>query len=115
MLCRQAIRRSIGPAPWCARRHQDGAEAMSLSYSVREQLPTATRAASGKTPLTGAIGRVVQWFARCRQWRDLRELDDRLLADVGISAEQAFRAAGRPLQTESLIALELAAGPGQRS
>jgi uncharacterized protein YjiS (DUF1127 family) len=88
---------------------------MSLSYSVREQLPAAGRAATGKTPLAGWIGRVVQWFARRRQWRDLRERDDRLLADVGISPEQAYRSAGRPLQTESLLGLDQATGPNQRS
>jgi hypothetical protein len=45
----------------------------------------------------------------------LRALDDRLLADVGISPEEAFRSAGRPLQAESLTGLELATGPTQRS
>jgi uncharacterized protein YjiS (DUF1127 family) len=88
---------------------------MSLSYSLRAQVPTASRRAAGETLLVRWIGDVVQWFERRRQWRDLRKLDDRLLADVGISPEQAFRSAGRPLGAESLIGLELGTGPTQRS
>jgi uncharacterized protein YjiS (DUF1127 family) len=88
---------------------------MSLSYSVRWPVRPASRGAAGETPRVGWIDGVVQWFERRRQWRHLRELDDRLLADVGISPEQAFRSAGRPLQAESLVALELGTGPTQRS
>jgi uncharacterized protein YjiS (DUF1127 family) len=88
---------------------------MSLSYSLRGPVRSAFRGAAGKTLLAGWIHHALQWFARCRQWRDLRELDDRLLADVGISPEDAFRSAGRPLRDESLVALELGTGPNQRS
>jgi uncharacterized protein YjiS (DUF1127 family) len=83
---------------------------MSLSYSLHEPVRPASRGAAGKNPLAGWLGRVAQWFARRRQWRHLRELDDRLLADVGISPEEAFRSAGRPLQSESPVGLELGTG-----
>jgi uncharacterized protein YjiS (DUF1127 family) len=84
---------------------------MSLSYSLREPVRTASRVTNRKSLLASFM----QWFARRRQWRDLRELDDRLLGDVGISPEQAFRSAGRPLGAENLIELEVATGPNQRS
>ena len=88
---------------------------MSHSYSIGEPIRAATRVATGRTLLSGWINDVVRSLERRRQWRDLRELDDRLLADVGISPEQAFRTAGRPLQAASLVALEEATGPCQRS
>ena len=88
---------------------------MSHSYSIGEPVRATTRVASGRTLLSGWINNAVRWLERRRQWRDLRELDDRLLADVGISPEQAFHQAGRPLQATSLVALEPAIGPSQRS
>jgi uncharacterized protein YjiS (DUF1127 family) len=36
------------------------------------------------------------WIARSRQRRALAELDDHLLADIGVSAEQAVREATKP-------------------
>ncbi|MEA2884436.1 MAG: hypothetical protein QOH32_3692 [Bradyrhizobium sp.] len=88
---------------------------MSHSYSIGQPVRAATAVATGRTLLSGWINNAVSWLERRRQWRHLRELDDRLLADVGISPEQAFHKAGRPLQAISLVALEPATGPGQRS
>ena len=88
---------------------------MSHSYSIGEPVRAAARVVTGRTLLSGWINNVARWLERRRQWQDLRELDDRLLADVGISPEQAFRTAGRPLQDVSLAALEPATRSCQRS
>jgi uncharacterized protein YjiS (DUF1127 family) len=88
---------------------------MSHSYSIGEPVRATTRVATGRTLLSGWINNAVRWLERRRQWRDLRELDDRLLADVGISPEEAFRTAGRPLQAPSPVALEPTTGPCERS
>jgi uncharacterized protein YjiS (DUF1127 family) len=83
---------------------------MSHSYSIGEPVHAAAHAATGKTPLWGWINDVGRWLDRRRQWQALRELDDRLLADVGISPEDAFRTAGRPLQDATPGVLERAKG-----
>ena len=76
---------------------------MSYSVSLRAPVRAASRGATGKTLLTGWINHVIRWLDRRRQWQALRELDDRLLADVGISPEAAFRNAGRPLHGETPV------------
>jgi uncharacterized protein YjiS (DUF1127 family) len=73
---------------------------MPHAFSIAEPAQAAARVATGKTLLSGWINDIARWLDRRRQWRDLRELDDRLLADVGISPEEAFRNAGRPLRRE---------------
>jgi uncharacterized protein YjiS (DUF1127 family) len=75
---------------------------MSYSTSIGEPAHATARPATAKTLLAGWIDGVGGWLERRRQWQALRELDDRLLADVGISAEDAFRTAGRPLHDESV-------------
>lgn len=79
---------------------------MSYSYSLRTPARAAVRGATGKSLLSGWINDIGRWLERRRQWRALRELDDRLLADVGISPADAFRKAGRPLPDETLVVLE---------
>jgi uncharacterized protein YjiS (DUF1127 family) len=88
---------------------------MSQSCSVHQPIRASAGAAVLKTLRFGWISAAIRWLEQRRQWQDLRELDDRLLADVGISPEEAFRKAGRPLQAASLVALELETGPIQRS
>jgi uncharacterized protein YjiS (DUF1127 family) len=39
---------------------------------------------------------IEMWLARRRRWQDLNSLDDRMLKDVGITREQAYRGAGKP-------------------
>jgi uncharacterized protein YjiS (DUF1127 family) len=79
---------------------------MSHTTSLRAPAQAASPFAAGKTLLWGWINDAGRWLERRRQWRALRDLDDRLLADVGISPEAAFRTAGRPLQCETAMAPE---------
>ena len=78
---------------------------MSYSFSLQAPVRAAARGAAGKALLSGWIDGIGRWLERRRQWRALRDLDDRLLTDVGISSEDAFRKAGRPLPDETLVAL----------
>lgn len=87
---------------------------MSHYYSVHGEVHAAFGTTGDKKPLYGWISSIVRRLERRRQLRDLRELDDRLLADVGISPEAAFRTAGRPLRGAD-PSLEQTIGPVQRS
>ncbi len=79
---------------------------MSYSTSIGEPAHAIPRTAAVKTLLAGWIDGIGRWLERRRQWQALRELDDRLLADVGISAEDAFRTAGGPLHDETVVVLD---------
>ena len=79
---------------------------MSYSFSLRAPAQAASGGTTAKTLLAGWIDGIGRWLDRRRQWQALRELDDRLLADVGISPEAAFRTAGRPLHDDALVAPE---------
>jgi uncharacterized protein YjiS (DUF1127 family) len=46
--------------------------------------------------LFGLIGTIAVWVARRRQRQALAQLDDHLLADVGLSREQTRREAAKP-------------------
>ena len=43
---------------------------------------------------------IALWFARRRQRRDLAELDEHLLKDIGVTREQAAREAAKPFWLE---------------
>ena len=44
----------------------------------------------------GAVGAAVAWHELARQRRSLRELDDHLLRDIGLTREQVAVAAAKP-------------------
>jgi uncharacterized protein YjiS (DUF1127 family) len=102
---------------------------MSQSYSIRNPVPAGSYAATGQTLLSRWTSKIALWLDLRQGRQDLSELDDRLLADVGISREDALWEAGKPFwQTEagprktgkpwegpSLAGLERAIGPVQRS
>jgi uncharacterized protein YjiS (DUF1127 family) len=52
--------------------------------------------AAGQAVLSSLAGTIATWLDRRQGRRDLSELDDRLLADVGISREDALWEAGKP-------------------
>lgn len=46
--------------------------------------------------LTRAVARLRVWNQRVRSRRQLAEMDERLLRDIGLSTEQALHEAGKP-------------------
>jgi uncharacterized protein YjiS (DUF1127 family) len=87
---------------------------MSQSYSVRGPARAGSIVAAGQAVLSSLAGTIVIWLNRRQGRRDLSELDDRLLADVGISREDAVWEAGKPFwRTE--VALRKAGEPFWRA
>ena len=69
---------------------------MSQSFSIREPVRAGSHVASGRTALSRWTSIIGIWLNRRQGRQDLSELDDRLLADVGISREDALWEAGKP-------------------
>lgn len=53
-------------------------------------------AGSNRRHLDRLVTCITRWHQRARQRRQLAELEPRLLADIGISAEQARRESSKP-------------------
>jgi uncharacterized protein YjiS (DUF1127 family) len=49
-----------------------------------------------KLALSACLNAVAAWFLRSRQRRALRELEGRLLADIGLTREQVLDEAAKP-------------------
>jgi len=76
---------------------------MSQSYSIKEPV-RGSIVTAGQAALSSLAGMTAIWLNRRQGRRDLSALDDRLLADVGISREDAVREAGKPFwRTEKAI------------
>jgi uncharacterized protein YjiS (DUF1127 family) len=69
---------------------------MSQSYSIKEPVRAGPVTSAGQAMLSSLAGMIAIWLNRAQGRRDLSELDDRLLADVGISREDAVWEAGKP-------------------
>jgi uncharacterized protein YjiS (DUF1127 family) len=69
---------------------------MSQSVSIKERVRAGPVVAAAQAVLSRLAGTIAVWLHRQQGRRDLRELDDRLLADVGISQEDAVWEAGKP-------------------
>ena len=62
-----------------------------LSYTERKSTRFVGASAGGGSPswLTGLIGQYYQWHRTRVAARNLRRLDDRLLADIGLKRNEA--------------------------
>jgi uncharacterized protein YjiS (DUF1127 family) len=69
---------------------------MSQSVSIREPVRAGSVVAAGQAVLSSLASGIAVWLNRQQGRRDLSELDDRLLADVGISREDALCEARKP-------------------
>ena len=58
--------------------------------------PVAARPTIGRGAQPSIIGRIATWLRVAGERRRLTELEPRLLADMGLTAEQAAREASRP-------------------
>jgi uncharacterized protein YjiS (DUF1127 family) len=77
---------------------------MSQSFSVREPVRTGSIVAAVRAVLSRWSSAIEIWLNRRQGRQDLSALDDRLLADVGISREDALWEAGKPFwRTEAVL------------
>ncbi|MEA2896804.1 MAG: hypothetical protein QOJ84_2419 [Bradyrhizobium sp.] len=76
---------------------------MSQSYSIKEPVRAGPIVAAGQA-LSSLASMIAIWLNRQQGRRELSELDDRLLADVGISREDAVWEARKPFwRTEDAL------------
>jgi uncharacterized protein YjiS (DUF1127 family) len=69
---------------------------MSQSYSIKDPVRAGPVVAAGQAVLSSLAGTIAAWLNRQQGRRDLGELDDRLLADVGIARQDALCEARKP-------------------
>jgi uncharacterized protein YjiS (DUF1127 family) len=87
---------------------------MSQSFSVREPVQAGSFVATIRTMLSSWTSTIEIWLNRRQGRQDLSALDDRLLADIGVSREDALWEAGKPFwRTED--ALRKAGEPSWRA
>ena len=58
--------------------------------------PGMSRPAAASSPTAVVSATLRSWIARPRQRRDLAELEDHLLRDIGVSRHEALREAAKP-------------------
>jgi uncharacterized protein YjiS (DUF1127 family) len=77
---------------------------MSQSVSIKAPVRPGSIVAAGQAVLSSLASMITIWLNRRQGRRDLSVLDDRLLADVGISREDALREAIKPFwRTEKAL------------
>ena len=69
---------------------------MSQSVSIKQPVRAGPVVAAGQAVLSSLASMIAIWLNRRQGRQDLSELDDRLLADIGISREAAVWEAGKP-------------------
>jgi uncharacterized protein YjiS (DUF1127 family) len=77
--------------------------ARSIPEIVHSEVETSERASrSGATSWLRHCGAVLAaWMARVRERRELQELDDRLLADIGLTHADVERECAKPFWVAS--------------
>lgn len=65
-------------------------------FHIQHRIDRHHRRHARRRWLACALALALRWIDRARQRRLLAELDDRLLADIGITREDALREARKP-------------------